>query len=141
MGKHIAFKGSMAYDFKSMVLKDFAKAKQQYMKPVKGVPGAFCNDFLSYTATMEKSGMKTTSPTQSTNAPKSKNPISEDTATVVVYTKWARQISLDSNPNKKMDFTNETNVKLKTGDKIKVRIVRNNNGKIIKTEFVTKLNN
>lgn len=130
---------SMAYDFKSMVLKDFAKAKQQYMKPLKGDPGAFCNDFLSYTETMKKYDMKSTSVTQGTFASKPQNPISEEEATVAVYNNSARQIRLDSNPNKKMEFTNETKVKVKAGDKIKVRITRNSNGKIIKTEFVSKI--
>jgi len=130
---------SMAYDFKSMVLKDFAKAKQQYMKFNRNT-GGFGNDFLSYTETMKKFGIKSTNPTPSANKTTPKNPISEELATVVVYAKYARQITLDSNPNNKINFTNETNVKLKIGDKIKVRIIRNNNGKITKTEFVSKLN-
>ena len=122
----------MAFDFKSMVLKDFAKAKQQYMKFNKKA-GGFGNDFLSYTETMRKSNNN-----QSKTQNSTQNAIEKAHAKVTVFGKFKQAALIEgknANQSKPLEVDKQ---KLKIGDLIEVKVIRKG-GNIEKFIFVKKL--
>lgn len=130
---------SMAYDFKSMVLKEFAKAKQLYMKPDKNNKGCFCNDFLSYTETLKKSNVRPGVGVQKEKAEPQKVATEIAQAKVTVFSGQIKQAALLEGKNAKQSKPLEADKqKLKIGDLIEVKVIRKG-GSIEKFVFVKKL--
>lgn len=130
---------SMAYDFKSMVLKEFAKAKQLYMKPDKNNKGCFCNDFLSYTETLKKSNVRSGVGVQKEKAEPQKVATEIVQAKVTVLSGQLKQAALLEGKNAKQSKPLEVDKqKLKIGDLIEVKVIRKG-GNVEKFVFVKKL--
>ncbi len=132
---------SMAYDFKSMVLKEFAKAKQLYMKPDKNNKGCFCNDFLSYTETLQKNNLRSEG-RAGAKKPKPvlvQNILEIAQAKVTFFSGQIKQAALlegkDANQKKTLEVDKQ---KLKIDDLIEVKVIRKG-GNIEKLVFVKKL--
>lgn len=130
---------SMAYDFKSMVLKEFAKAKQLYMKPDKNNKGCFCNDFLSYTETLKKSNVRPGVGVQKEKAEPQKVATEIAQAKVTVLSGPIKQAALLEGKNAKQSKPLEVDKqKLKIGDLIEVKVIRKG-GNVEKFVLVKKL--
>ena len=115
---------SMAYDFKSMVLKEYAKVKQQYMR-YDNRSGCFGNDFLSYTETLQKYNVQQGDDVRAENLKPQKNTIEIARAKVKVLSGQIKQAALlegkNANQNKPLEVDKQ---KLKIGEEIEVKVIR-----------------
>ena len=129
---------SMAYDFKSMVLKEYAKVKQQYMR-YDNRSGCFGNDFLSYTETLQKYNVQQGDDVRAENLKPQKNTIEIARAKVKVLSGQIKQAALlegkNANQNKPLEVDKQ---KLKIGEEIEVKVIRKG-GNIEKFVFIKKL--
>ena len=127
---------SMTYDFKSMFLKEFAKAKQQYMRRFKD--GSYGNDFLSYTETLQKYNLRSGSVGRTEKPEPQKSTTETARAKVTVLGSKKQAVLLEGKNANQSKPLEVDKVKLKIGDLIEVKVIRKG-GNVEKFIFIKKL--